>query len=85
MFDFVTLGSATKDIFLFLDKSSLKPGVNRHFLDIPTDKKIDVNRVLEFTDCGVHVGALVEPEHPRGIVVTCESCAVEVTEEPLHA
>lgn len=49
MFDFVTLGSATKDIFLFLDKSSLKPGVKRHFLEIPTDKKIDVNKTLEFS------------------------------------
>ncbi|MCL4391211.1 carbohydrate kinase family protein [Candidatus Parvarchaeota archaeon] len=49
MFDFVTLGSATKDIFLFLDKSSLKPGVNRHFLEIPTDQKIDVSTVLEFS------------------------------------
>ncbi|MCL4376340.1 carbohydrate kinase family protein [Candidatus Parvarchaeota archaeon] len=49
MFDFVTLGSATKDTFLFLDKALLKPGVNRHFLEIPTDKKIDVNKVLEFS------------------------------------
>ncbi len=49
MFDFVTLGSATKDTFLFLDKSLLKPGVNRHFLEIPFDKKIDVNKVLEFS------------------------------------
>ncbi|MCL4372916.1 carbohydrate kinase family protein [Candidatus Parvarchaeota archaeon] len=49
MFDFVTLGSATKDTFLFLDKVLLKPGVNKHFLEIPTDKKIDVNKVLEFT------------------------------------
>jgi sugar/nucleoside kinase (ribokinase family) len=49
MFDFVTLGSATKDTFLFLDKVVLKPGVNKHFLEIPTDKKIDVNKVLEFS------------------------------------
>ncbi|EFD92842.1 MAG: PfkB domain protein [Candidatus Parvarchaeum acidophilus ARMAN-5] len=49
MFDFVTVGSATKDSFIFLDKVSLKPGVNRHFLEIPTDKKIDVNKVLEFS------------------------------------
>ncbi|MCL4397315.1 carbohydrate kinase family protein [Candidatus Parvarchaeota archaeon] len=49
MFDFVTLGSATKDTFLFLDKALLKPGVNKHFLEIPTDKKIDVNKVLEFS------------------------------------
>ncbi|MEM0142945.1 MAG: carbohydrate kinase family protein [Candidatus Parvarchaeum sp.] len=49
MFDFVTLGSATKDTFLFLDKVLLKPGVNKHFLEIPTDKKIDVNKVLEFS------------------------------------
>ncbi len=49
MFDFVTFGSATKDIFLFLDKVNLKPGVNKHFLEIPTDKKIDVNKVLEFS------------------------------------
>jgi ribokinase len=49
MFSFVTLGSATKDIFLFLDKALLKPGVNRHFLEIPTDKKIDVTKVLEFS------------------------------------
>lgn len=49
MFDFVTLGSATKDTFLFLDKSFLKPGVNKHFLEIPTDKKIDVKNVLEFS------------------------------------
>jgi len=49
MFDFVTLGSATKDTFLFLDKVLLKPGVNKHFLEIPTDKKIDVNKVLAFS------------------------------------
>ncbi len=49
MFDFVTFGSATKDIFLFLDKASLKQGVNKHFLEIPFDKKIDVNKVFEFS------------------------------------
>lgn len=49
MFDFITLGSATKDIFLFLEKASLKPGVNKHFLEVPFDKKIDVNKVLEFS------------------------------------
>ena len=49
MFDFVTLGSATKDMFLFLNKVTLKPGVNRHFLEIPVDKKIDVNKVLSFS------------------------------------
>lgn len=49
MFDFVTLGSATKDTFLFLNKALLKPGVNKHFLEIPTDKKIDVTKVLEFS------------------------------------
>ena len=48
MFDFVTVGSATKDSFIFLDKVSLKPGVNRHFLEIPTDKKIDVNKVFSY-------------------------------------
>lgn len=49
MFDFITVGSATKDVFLFLEKASLKPGVNKHFLEIPFDKKIDVNKVLEFS------------------------------------
>ncbi len=49
MFDVVTLGSATKDIFLFTKDSSLKPGINKHFLEIPFDKKIEVEKVLEFS------------------------------------
>ncbi len=49
MYDVLTLGSATKDLFLFLDNSSLKPGMKRHFLDIPIDKKIDIKDKLEFT------------------------------------
>ncbi len=49
MYDVITLGSATKDVFLFLDKSNLKPGVKKHFLDIPIDKKIDIKEKIEFT------------------------------------
>ncbi len=49
MFDVVTLGSATKDIFLFTKNSSLKPGINKHFLEIPLDKKIEVEKTLEFS------------------------------------
>ena len=49
MFDVVTLGSATKDVFLFLDNSSLKPGVNRHFLEIPFDKKIELKDRMDFS------------------------------------
>ena len=49
MFDVVTLGSATKDIFLFTKDSNLKPGINRNFLEIPSDKKIEVTKRLEFS------------------------------------
>ncbi len=49
MFDVMTIGSATKDVFLFLDNSILKPGVNRHFLEIPFDKKIDLKERRDFS------------------------------------
>ncbi len=49
MFDVITIGSATKDVFLFTKDSNLKPGINKHFLEIPLDKKIEVERTLEFT------------------------------------
>jgi sugar/nucleoside kinase (ribokinase family) len=49
MFDVVALGSATKDIFLFPKESNLKPGINKHFLEIPFDKKLEVEKTLEFT------------------------------------
>lgn len=49
MFDVITVGSATKDIFLFTKDSTLKPGINSHFLEVPADKKIEVEKLLEFT------------------------------------
>lgn len=48
-FDVVTVGSATKDIFLFSRQSSLKQGINSHFLEVPFDRKVEVDKVLEFT------------------------------------
>ncbi|MCW1294034.1 MAG: carbohydrate kinase family protein [Candidatus Parvarchaeota archaeon] len=48
-FDVVTVGSATKDIFLFSKQSNLKQGINSHFLEVPFDRKVEVNKVLEFT------------------------------------
>lgn len=52
MFDVVTLGSATKDIFLFTESSILKSGQYSHFLEIPLDKKIEISRRLELTGGG---------------------------------
>ncbi len=49
MLDVVTFGSATKDTFLFVKDGELKPGINKHFLEVPLDKKLDVKNVLEFT------------------------------------
>ncbi|MCL4399337.1 carbohydrate kinase family protein [Candidatus Parvarchaeota archaeon] len=49
MFDVISLGSATKDIFLFMNKTELKPGINKHFLEIPFDKKIEIKNVLSYT------------------------------------
>jgi ribokinase len=49
MFDIVTLGSATKDIFSFVNRGNLKPGINKNFMEIPLDKKIEIDKVLEFT------------------------------------
>lgn len=49
MLDVITMGSATKDIFLFTNSASLKPGINKHFLEMPFDKKIDVTKVMEST------------------------------------
>lgn len=49
MFDVVTVGSATKDLFLFTKDSGLKPGINKHFLEIPSDKKIEINKKLAFS------------------------------------
>ncbi len=49
MFDVVTIGSATKDLFLFTNDSSLKPGINGHFLEIPSDKKIEIDKKLAFS------------------------------------
>lgn len=49
MFDVVTLGSATRDEFLFTKDSSLKPGINGNFLDVPLDKKIEIDKVLAFS------------------------------------
>ncbi|MCL5009541.1 MAG: carbohydrate kinase family protein [Candidatus Parvarchaeota archaeon] len=49
LFDIVTLGSATKDIFSFATQGNLKKGINKNFMEIPSDKKIDIDKVLEFT------------------------------------
>lgn len=49
MFDVVTLGSATKDIFLFTKDGSLKPGISTHFLEIPYDKKIEIDKRITFS------------------------------------
>ncbi len=49
MFDIVTIGSATKDIFLFTKQASLKQGVKSHFLELPFDRKLEIHDKLEFT------------------------------------
>ncbi len=49
MFDIVTLGSATKDIFSFASQGNLKPGLNKNFMEVPLDKKIELEKVLEFS------------------------------------
>jgi sugar/nucleoside kinase (ribokinase family) len=49
MFDVITLGSATKDVFLFTKDIELKPGLNKHFLEIPFDKKIEISDKKVFT------------------------------------
>jgi len=48
-FDVVTVGSATKDIFLFNKQASLKQGINSHFLEVPLDRKVEINKISEFT------------------------------------
>ena len=48
-FDVVTIGSATKDIFLFNKQANLKQGLNSHFLEVPLDRKVEINKVSEFT------------------------------------
>ncbi len=48
-FDVVTIGSATKDIFLFNKQANLKQGINSHFLEVPLDRKVEINKVSEFT------------------------------------
>ena len=49
MFDIVTVGSATKDVFLFTKQASLKFGINSHFLELPLDRKLNVDTKMEFT------------------------------------
>ncbi len=49
MFDVVSIGSATKDIFLFTGGANLKPGINSHFLEMPFDKKIEIKDVIYTT------------------------------------
>jgi sugar/nucleoside kinase (ribokinase family) len=48
-FDVVSIGSATKDIFLFTKDSNLKRGIDRHFLEVPLDQKIEIEKRLEFS------------------------------------
>ncbi len=52
MFDVVTMGSATKDIFLFAKSSALRARKDSHFLEIPMDRKIEITNELEFTGGG---------------------------------
>ncbi len=69
MLDVVTLGSATKDIFLFAGASSLESGPRSHFLEIPLDKKIEVVRRLEFTGGGATNSAATFANFKKDVAV----------------
>ncbi len=47
-YDVVAFGSATKDIFLFL-KTSYLVGLKSYYIEIPADRKIEINEIKEYT------------------------------------